>query len=68
MSKFELTIYDANTLHGTADAAKQAAFNEQVHRWGQDEPIEWFETEVGWEGFNALGFYSIKLVDAEQPG
>jgi hypothetical protein len=62
MSRFELIINDANTLHHTTEEAKLAAFLEQVHRWGQEQPIEWYQTEHGWEGFNDLGFYLIKEV------
>ena len=65
MSEFELIINDANTLHGTTEEAKQAAYVEQVHRWGQEQPIEWYETEVGWEGFNDLGFYLIKKISED---
>ena len=37
MSEFELIINDVNTVHGTTEEAKQAAYVEQVHRWGQEQ-------------------------------
>ena len=65
MSHFELIIEDGNTLHSSIEEAKEAAYIEQIDRWGSENLIEWYETDSGWEGFNDLGFYKIVQSDFE---
>ena len=65
MNEYEMISNYASTLHRTTEEAKQAAYNEQIHRLGQDQPIEWYETETGWEGYNDLGFYLIKKINKD---